>query len=61
MRNALAMSVVVNVSLRPFVILSIILRIPISTLCVDVDSHKAWFSDATFPHMAIRLLSFQVL
>eukprot|EP00975_Prorocentrum_lima_P012707 2691313-Prorocentrum_lima.AAC.1 len=55
------MSVVVIVSLRLFVILSIILTGPISTLCVDVDSHKAWFSDAKFPHMTIRLLAFQVL
>eukprot|EP00975_Prorocentrum_lima_P021573 4546874-Prorocentrum_lima.AAC.1 len=61
LRNAFAMSVVVNVSLRPFVILSIILRRPISTWCVDVDSRKAWFSDAKFPHMTIRLLGFQVL
>eukprot|EP00975_Prorocentrum_lima_P052316 10960087-Prorocentrum_lima.AAC.1 len=53
--NALATSVVVNVSLRPLVLLSIILRRPMSTLCVNVDSHKAWFSDAKSPYMAIRL------
>eukprot|EP00975_Prorocentrum_lima_P056212 11787868-Prorocentrum_lima.AAC.1 len=55
------MPVVVNVSLRPSVILSIILRRPMSTLCVDVDSHKAWFSDAKFPRMTILLLALQVL
>eukprot|EP00975_Prorocentrum_lima_P062310 12884958-Prorocentrum_lima.AAC.1 len=32
-----------------------------STLCVDVDSHKTWFSDAKFPEMTILLLAFQVL
>eukprot|EP00975_Prorocentrum_lima_P042077 8845642-Prorocentrum_lima.AAC.1 len=55
------MTVVANVSLRPLVILSSILRRPMSTLCVDVDSHKAWFPDAKFPHMTILLLAFQVL
>eukprot|EP00975_Prorocentrum_lima_P040837 8576993-Prorocentrum_lima.AAC.1 len=32
-----------------------------STLCVDVDSHKAWFSDAKFPQVTILLLAFQAL
>eukprot|EP00975_Prorocentrum_lima_P016408 3478016-Prorocentrum_lima.AAC.1 len=59
--NALAMSVVVNVSLRPFVKLNIILRRPISTLSVDVNIRKAWPYDAKYPHMTIRLLAFQVL
>eukprot|EP00975_Prorocentrum_lima_P034487 7249551-Prorocentrum_lima.AAC.1 len=61
LRNASAMSVVVNVPLRPLVILSITLRRPMSTFCVDVDSHKAWLSDAQFPHMTFDFWPFEVL
>eukprot|EP00975_Prorocentrum_lima_P033730 7079864-Prorocentrum_lima.AAC.1 len=43
------MSVVVNVQLRPLLILGIILKRPMSTLCVHVGSHQAWFSDAEVP------------
>eukprot|EP00975_Prorocentrum_lima_P057558 12069260-Prorocentrum_lima.AAC.1 len=54
------MSVVVSVSFLPLVILKIILSNPISTFWVDVESHRAWFSVAKFPHVTILLLAFHV-
>eukprot|EP00975_Prorocentrum_lima_P016224 3441461-Prorocentrum_lima.AAC.1 len=60
LRNASAMSVVVNVSFLPLVMLSIILSRPMSTCCVYVESHKASFSDAEFPQITIRPVAFQV-
>eukprot|EP00975_Prorocentrum_lima_P010909 2318284-Prorocentrum_lima.AAC.1 len=55
------MSVVVNVSSHPLVMLCIILSRPMTALCVNVQSHKAWFYDAKFPHITTRLLACQVL
>eukprot|EP00975_Prorocentrum_lima_P014627 3100402-Prorocentrum_lima.AAC.1 len=48
LRNSLAKSIVVNVSLRQFVILNIILRRPISTFCVDVDPHQVLVVPVSF-------------
>eukprot|EP00975_Prorocentrum_lima_P026210 5508706-Prorocentrum_lima.AAC.1 len=49
LRNALAMSVVVNVSFLPLVLLNIILNSPTSTFPVDVESHEAWLAEAKLP------------
>eukprot|EP00975_Prorocentrum_lima_P022119 4655076-Prorocentrum_lima.AAC.1 len=47
---------------RPIlVMLNIIRSSPMPALCVDVESHKAWFSVAKFLHITIMRLAFHVL
>eukprot|EP00975_Prorocentrum_lima_P019767 4159368-Prorocentrum_lima.AAC.1 len=55
------MSVVVNVSFFPLLMLNMIRIRRMSTFWVDVKSHKALFSIANLPHSTIRILAFQVL